>query len=184
MVNYKSVLDGILPYLPPRVKVEVSCLSMDEPFEVKDISSLISKSFPDEYNGTRSSIATVLPTRTFLEKAFLLDEEFQKANPRSHRMSRHLYDLEKLMDTTFGKSALEDGKLYESIIEHRSRYYTIKYVDYSHLLPSTITFVPPSSVHEAWKREYEEMRTWRKLVRRPLAGCEVSILSARQPRTH
>jgi hypothetical protein len=46
--------------------------------------------------GTHSIISTVMPTRTFLEKAFLLDEEFQKDNPRHRRMSRHLYDLEKI----------------------------------------------------------------------------------------
>ena len=45
---------------------------------------------------------------TFLEKAFLLNEEFQKEKPRSRRMSRHLYDLEKLMDTNYGKAALAD----------------------------------------------------------------------------
>ena len=41
---------------------------------------------------------------TFLEKAFLLNEEFQIEKPRSRRMSRHLYDLEKLMDTNYGQS--------------------------------------------------------------------------------
>lgn len=46
------------------------------------------------------------------KKAFLLNEEFQKEKPRSRRMSRHLYDLEKLMDTNYGKAALEDTALY------------------------------------------------------------------------
>lgn len=56
---------------------------------------------------------------TFLEKAFLLNEEFQKEKPRSRRMSRHLYDLEKLMDTkNYGKAALEDTALYQAIVEH------------------------------------------------------------------
>lgn len=159
MVNYKSVLNDVLPYIPPRVKVEISCLSMDEPFEVKNISSFISSLYPDADEGTNSSIPTVLPTRTFLEKAFLLDEEFQKDKPRSHRMSRHLYDLEKLMDTPFGKAALEDGKLYSAIINHRAHYYAIKYVDYNHLRPSTITFVPPANVYTDWKRDYADMRS-------------------------
>lgn len=37
------------------------------------------------------------------KKAFLLNEEFQKEKPRSKRMSRHIYDLEKLMDKTMAK---------------------------------------------------------------------------------
>ena len=34
------------------------------------------------------TIRTVTPARTFLEKAFLLCEEYQKADPRTHRMTR------------------------------------------------------------------------------------------------
>mgnify|MGYP002527107406 FL=1 len=62
---------------------------------------------------------------TFLEKAFLLNEEFQKEKPRSRRMSRHLYDLEKLMDTNYGKAALEDTALYQAIVEHRRKFYQL-----------------------------------------------------------
>lgn len=34
-------------------------------------------------------------------------------------MSRHLYDLERLMDTPYGKEALVDKELYDTIVEHR-----------------------------------------------------------------
>lgn len=44
---------------------------------------------------------TVSPARTFLEKAFLLAEEFMKDRPRTNRMSRHLYDIEKLSHTKY-----------------------------------------------------------------------------------
>ena len=54
---------------------------------------------------------TVSPTRTFLEKAFLLCEEYQKAEPRITRTTRHFYDLEKLMQTPYCEMALTDAKL-------------------------------------------------------------------------
>lgn len=47
-VNYSSVSSDTSPYVPPRVKVEISCLSMDEPFEMRDISSIISSCYPDK----------------------------------------------------------------------------------------------------------------------------------------
>ena len=62
---------------------------------------------------------------TFLEKDFLLNGEFQKEKPRSRRMSRHLYDLEKLMDTNYGKAALEDTARYQAIVEHRRKFYQL-----------------------------------------------------------
>ena len=105
LVWYDSVCEERIGYIPPRVKVEISCLSMSEPSEVKDIKSLISNHYAEEDAGTTCAIRTVAPTRTFLEKAFLLNEEFQKNKPRHVRMSRHLYDLERLMDTEYGRAA-------------------------------------------------------------------------------
>ena len=88
---------------------------------------------------------TVLPTRTFLEKAFLLNEEYQRDHPRSFRMSRHLYDLERMMDTEYGQSALSDMTLYRAIVQHRLEYYCLKYVDYDSNNPDRIMICPPDS---------------------------------------
>ena len=85
-------------------------------------------------------------------------EEFQKEKPRSVRMSRHLYDLEKLMDTEYGKDALSNRKLYDAIVEHRKTYYALKYVNYDLHTPSTINFTIPESAMEAWQDDYADMR--------------------------
>lgn len=157
-LNYESILDSKVEYIPSRVKIEISCLSMAEPCELKEITSLIYSHYPEEDDDTRSNIKTVLPTRTFLEKIFLLHEEFQKDTPRHLRMSRHLYDLERLMDTNFGKEALSDTHLYAEIVKHRSLYYTLKYIDYQKHHPSTINFCPPEKNRKDWDRDYEEMK--------------------------
>lgn len=135
----------------------VSCLSMDEPFEVKEFGTMISSVFPDDDEDAMVSIPTVLPSRTFLEKAFLLCEEFQKPQPRSLRMSRHLYDLERLMDTEFGKAALEDDELYGKIVEHRRKFYHVGYADYDKDYRERISFLPPESCIEAWRADYDEL---------------------------
>lgn len=93
LLHYPSILEDSINYIPPRVKIEISCLSMDEPTEIRHISSLIGDSFDGEDADAESFVRTVVPARTFLEKLFLLAEEFQKEKPRSVRMSRHLYDL-------------------------------------------------------------------------------------------
>ena len=127
LLHYTSILEDTINYIPPRIKIEISCLSMDEPTtELRQIHSLIGESFNGEDTDAESLVRTVVPTRTFHEKLFLLAEEFQKEKPRSVRMSRHLYDLEKLMDTEYGKEALSNRKLYDTIVEHRKAYYTLK----------------------------------------------------------
>lgn len=47
-INYKSIQGDFSDYIEPRVKIEISCLSMDEPVEVKVIRSLISDILKDE----------------------------------------------------------------------------------------------------------------------------------------
>ena len=73
-------------------------------------------------------------------------------------MSRHLYDLEKLMDTKYGREALSDISLYNTIVEHRKAYYALKYVNYDHHNPKTINFMIPESEMEVWKTDYTDMR--------------------------
>lgn len=155
-VNYKSVLPETSEYILSRVKIEISCLSMNEPIEKKIISSFISEVKPDT-DEVRVKFKTVLPTRTFLEKIFLLHEEFQKENPRSKRMSRHLYDLERLMDTEYGKDALHNKSLYDEIVNHRSVYNKIDGIDYEMHSPYTLDFLPPSHLIDEWRKDYEVM---------------------------
>lgn len=157
-VKYRSVLNSSLPYMLPQVKIEISCLSMEEPVDEKEISSIISRHYPNQDSDSHVDIPTVVPTRTFLEKVFLLHEEFQRQHPRSHRMSRHLYDIERLMDTPYGHAALEDGELYEAIVQHRSIYYAIKDVDYTSHYPSTLNFIPPQEIIADWEKDYETMK--------------------------
>lgn len=155
-VHYKSVLSEESEYIEPKVKVEISCLSMDEPVEDKIIRSFMSDIIKEEEDVT-VIFPTVVPTRTFLEKIFLLHEEFLKDKPRSKRMSRHLYDIEKIMDTEFGKS-ITDTELYNSVVKHRSVFNKIEGVDYRSHKPATLSFIPPENMINDWAKDYQAMQ--------------------------
>lgn len=132
-----------------------------EPAEERDIQSIVGSYFPElSFSDSPVSINTVIPKRTFLEKAFLIHEEFQRNTDdmRSERMSRHLYDLEKMMDTEHGLEALKDKDLYKSIIQHRSIFTKLKEVDYTTHLPESIDFVPPDSILAYNKKDYNRMQ--------------------------
>lgn len=156
-VSYNSVLPETSDYVQPRVKIEISCLSMDEPVENLTLSSFISTSVSDvEYLSVNFN--TVIPTRTFLEKMFLLHEEFSKETPRSYRMSRHLYDLEKMMDTIYGKEAIANKDLYADVVLHRSIYNKIPCINYESHCPSQINFIPPESIIHEWAKDYKNLK--------------------------
>ena len=101
---------------------------------------------------------SVLPERTFLEKIFLLHEEYQKEKPRTTRMSRHLYDLWKIMDTSFAQSALQNTDLYVTIINHRKKFNYIQGIDYRTHYPAQIQICPPEKLMNSWKSDYENLQ--------------------------
>ena len=159
-VKYPSLYQSNAAYATPTVKIEISVLSMAEPFEMRCISSLVEQAFEGEDvdSDLVQTIRTVTPARTFLEKAFLLCEEYQKAEPRTHRMTRHFYDLEKLMQTPYAEVALNDVALYEDIVNHRRKFYHVGYVDYDKELPQSIQIVPSDALLPSYEADYNEMR--------------------------
>ena len=157
---YKSVAEKS-DYIAPIVKLEVGARSLMEPFESREIQSFVGHYFNEQkFADAPVLINTVNPRRTFLEKSFLLHEEFQRPNDkiRSERMSRHLYDLEKIMDTNHGLDALKDVDLYNSIINHRKTFTNMEGVDYTTHRPDKIDFVPPLSIIKDFEKDYKGMQ--------------------------
>lgn len=159
-VYYPSVL-GTDGYLQDKVVIEIGARSLLEPAEMRAVQSIIGATFPGTaFADAPFDVLTVNPRRTFLEKVFLLHEEFLKVpEKRKHeRMSRHLYDVEKLMDTKFGVAALQDGELYALIVSHRAKYTAIRGMDYTGHGPQTVDFIPPKDLHATWERDYGQMQ--------------------------
>lgn len=105
------------------------------------------------------SVPTVNPERTFLEKVFLLHEEFQRTpdKMRVDRQTRHLYDLCKLSKTDFANKALSNKELYEAIVEHRYKFNRVGGVNYNLHQPQTINPIPIPEVMKAWESDYTTM---------------------------
>ncbi|MCH7534349.1 MAG: nucleotidyl transferase AbiEii/AbiGii toxin family protein [Bacteroidetes bacterium] len=155
-LNYKPLTEEIT-YLQPRVLIEVGARSLMEPSTERKIKSLVGEHFSDrEFADKPISINTVLPKRTFLEKAFLLHEEFQRSidHIKVDRLSRHLYDLDKLAITEHCEEAMNDTELYQSIITHRQMFNLVKNIDYANHQPDKIGLIPPIAVLKDWEADY------------------------------
>ena len=157
-VKYKSILTTIIDYVLPVVKIEFSAMSLDEPYQEKELTTLIHSTYPHIDNEIKCTFKSVLPERTFLEKFLLLHEEYQKYNSRTTRMSRHLYDLEKMMDTPFAQSALQNTDLYKTVINHRQKFNNIQGIDYQTHFPAFIQIIPPENLINGWKEDYEKLK--------------------------
>jgi hypothetical protein len=148
-------------YLKPDVSVEIGCRSMKEPFTQRTFGTFVSEIYADKPFADKAiTIPVVNPERTFLEKIFLLHEEFQKTPEkiRVKRLSRHLYDIEKLSQTEYAKNALQNTDLYYTIVKHRSIFTPISGIDYTKHAPENIQFIPPHNLLSLWEKDYQDMK--------------------------
>lgn len=159
-VEYPSLFEAN-PYIRNVVRIEVSGRSMSEPVQTVTLSPIIDEVFPEaRWERCIFDVRAVLPERTFLEKIFLLHEEFSKPteNIRVERMSRHMYDIGQILLTPIAERALNDEQLYRQVIQHRKTFIGLRGFDYDKLFPSSLSILPPESVLDAWRSDYEQMR--------------------------
>jgi len=147
-------------YLEPRVQVELGCRSLKEPFSLQTFGSLIDEHYPDsDFTLPYIQVPTVNPERTFLEKIFLLHEEFQRPPKkiRVDRLSRHLYDVVKLSKSEYADKALSDAELYTTIVEHRHKFTRVGGVNYNLHQPQNSNPIPLPEYIKTWETDYNKM---------------------------
>jgi len=157
---YYPTLTNKDSYLKPAVLVEVGSRSLKEPFTQRNFGTIVSEVFTNRpFADKPITIPVVNPERTFLEKIFLLHEEFQKPQDkiRVERLSRHLYDIEKLSQSGYAKIALQDPELYNTIVKHREKFTPISGIDYANHTPDKLSFIPPDAILKDWQQDYETM---------------------------
>jgi hypothetical protein len=76
-IHFKSLFTP--DYIRDKVMIEIGARSLVEPSENIQLRSILADYYPKaNYADDYFTVPTVIPQRTFLEKAFLLHEEFQK----------------------------------------------------------------------------------------------------------
>ena len=121
-IRYQPLFDT-LPYVKAEIVLEIGARSLIEPTEKREVKSMISENLPIETSLVNSQIITAVPEKTFIEKLFLLHEIFTCGGQMlANRKSRHLYDLEKMMDKDFAIKAISDNELWNTIRHHREKY--------------------------------------------------------------
>lgn len=164
-VKYKSLFANgqqadINEYVRPVVMLEISSRSLIEPTRKTKVSSMVSQMFPNmDTDVSDAAVRAALPEKTFLEKVFLLHEMFMTDRClRAERKSRHLYDIEKMMDKDFARKAVSDDQLWASINHHRAFFSSIKGIDYTKDLRKEIRLTPPDEVLALWEEDYGYMQ--------------------------
>lgn len=160
-IYYPNIVTQPTEYVLPRVQIEISCRSIREPFTVQTFGSLVDEFYADrDFAEPLFTVPTVNPERTFLEKVFLLHEEFHRPayKMRVDRLSRHLYDIYHLTKAGIATNAINDKELYETIVAHRYKFSRVGDVDYNLHHPNTLNPIPPKEVIADWEADYAKMK--------------------------
>ncbi len=159
-IHYPNVIQ-YPGYIEPRVLLEISCSSLMEPIELRSFSSLLDDHyFESDFAEGQIDIPTATPERTFLEKLFLLHEEFHRPKDkiRVKRLSRHLYDVFQLLKKEHGLKAIADKNLYQTIVKHREAFNHVGGIDYNLHQPQMLNPLPIPDFINAWEDDYKTMQ--------------------------
>lgn len=177
-VYYQSVVPMRNSYIQQRVLLEMGARSLTEPTETRSIISFIDETYPtSSFAQEAFNVKVVLPIRTFIEKVLLLHEEFSKAidKIRVDRLTRHFYDLDKMMIAGYGEQAIADDELFNMIVDHRKTVNPLRGLDYSNHKKGKLSILPPTEIVDKWEADYKTMQenmivgeslSWDKLLAR------------------
>jgi predicted nucleotidyltransferase component of viral defense system len=160
-IYYPNIIKQTTDYILPRVQIEVSCRSLREPFSIQKFGALVDEVYSDkDFAQPFFEIPTVNVERTFLEKLFLLHEEFHRPaeKMRVNRLSRHLYDIYQLTQAGISEQSINDKELYETIVAHRYKFSRVGDVDYNNHNPRELNPIPPKEVIADWESDYAKMK--------------------------
>lgn len=159
-IRYNSVIAEKIDYIKNYIILEIGARALMEPVNRVYVQSEVQKCYPHIITSVANPvIITAAPQKTFIEKAFLLHELFSVPHEQlsANRRSRHLYDLERMMDKDFAINAIKDNTLCHNIQHHRSAFTAVFGVDYSVDFRKNIVLIPPDNIIKNWESDYNSM---------------------------
>lgn len=146
-------------YVQPRVKIELGARSDVEPYESPEILPYLVEALPDKIDFSPVPVRTVAPERTFWEKAMLLHEEtFRASGGHKGRMSRHYYDLFRLIEAGIAAKAMANPQLFDSVARHRKVFFRKSREAQDSLRPGSLRLLPQGEDRKAWEKDYRTMQ--------------------------
>ncbi len=151
-------------YYIPHVQIQIGTRSLLSPKENVELDLIMnlhaseSKIYLENFN---IEIPLISAHRTCLDKILLLHEEFQK-DPNeiiSYRMSRHLFDILQIYKSGQALIPFENLNYFEKVVRSREMLYGFKWVDYSKHVVEELKFIPPESVMNDYKNDYQKLQS-------------------------
>ncbi|HTM82262.1 nucleotidyl transferase AbiEii/AbiGii toxin family protein [Asticcacaulis sp.] len=149
-------------YLRPYVKIESGAKSALDPNAVATIEPYVNDDFPDG-DLRVPNVTTVDPQRTFWDKVIILHglrswfDRRKELKGDGQRVSRHYYDLYRLLIADVGAEASANSELGENCIAHAALFFNRPDYDLATAKPGTFRLSPHDGMVDALRRDYSAM---------------------------
>lgn len=163
LIRYPSVV-GESGYVLPSVKIESGAKSALDPNTKKLILPYLATDFRQGSDLGIEGVTTIHAERTFLDKILILHGltfHFDaKGELRGNgRMSRHYYDVHRLMTANVGAAACEDEPLIADCVEHARIFFNRKDSGLEYAHRGSFRLVPTGAMRDAVAADYSAMST-------------------------
>ena len=161
LVWYPTVT-AVEGYIRQAVKIESGAKSALDPNREATIRPYITDDVAS-LNLDVSGITTVVAERTFWDKVIIIHGQrrwFERRGELQHqgqRVSRHYYDVYRLLNSEVGPRALADASLSHDCVRHARMFFDRPAFDLASALPGTLALSPSAAMSEALRRDYSRM---------------------------
>lgn len=162
LVWYPSVTATDETYIRPAIKVESGAKSALDPNQTASILLYVSSEVA-ELDLKVANVTTVFAERTFWDKVVILHglrKWFEKRGVLrggGQRVSRHYYDVHRLLKSKTGSEAASDHELAEDCVRHARMFFNSPDLNLATANPGSFTLMPNAEMSRDLERDYNAM---------------------------
>jgi len=159
---YPAVTTAEGGYIRAAVKIEAGAKSALDPHTAATVTPYVAADLPD-LNLTVQNVTTVQPERTFWDKVIILHglrqwyDRRKELRHEGQRVSRHYYDIHRLMQTVDAPAWQADRELAADCATHARLFFGSPDLGLDSATAGSFTLTPDTAMHEALGRDYAAM---------------------------
>jgi Nucleotidyl transferase AbiEii toxin, Type IV TA system len=159
LLRYPTVSDEDR-YVRPAVKIEAGAKSALDPNAPLSVRPYVAGELAD-FDLTVPNVTTVDPVRTFWDKVLILHSLRRSFEDRGtlrgggQRVSRHYYDVDRVLRTDIGRRAVADLAMAEDCLRHERMFF--KRAGQDTAVPGSFALMPPAAMLDQLRLDYAAM---------------------------
>lgn len=152
--------DKTAAYVRAVVKIEMGARSDHWPSDQVEIASYVAEQFPAAFKAPSFVVKVLAAERTFWEKATLLHAEYHRPSDKTMplRLSRHYYDLARLVQSGLGEKAAQDLELLRRVVEHKKVFFRSGWAHYETAKKGSLRLAPAPDRLKPLEADYDKMQ--------------------------